>query len=195
MNYGHLHSHTISSVTADLLPQDLGKSAVLLCLEEQPWPRKNIKQKLFIANETTDSLEKKKSLTSILSTQSYSTGLRAIACLLPHGTFTVVQLVPSVILISWIGYLVWQCGFIWIWKRVPAAQWVTHLGKVLEKGSNEEHVRQFRSFSPTLNFPDYRKFFSAGSTPHPPDMCLSAWQDHLCSVVNMLQAVGCSVGF
>lgn len=58
MNYGHHHSRSISSVTANLLPQDLGKPAVLLCWEEQPWPRKNIKQKLFIANESADSLGK-----------------------------------------------------------------------------------------------------------------------------------------
>lgn len=43
-----------------------------------------------------------------------------------------------------------------------------HLGKVLGKGSGEEHIRLFRSFSPALNFPDYRKLFGAGQHPQPP---------------------------
>lgn len=68
MNYGHLHSCTASSVAANLLLQDLGKSAVFLCQKEHPWPSKNSKQKLFIANEIADSLEEISNMHFINST-------------------------------------------------------------------------------------------------------------------------------
>lgn len=191
MNYGHMHSCTSSSVAANLLPRDLGRPAIFLLGRAPFAQQKTSKKQLLIANETADSPEHISIIHFINSTHvkwilepsdvyypmAYSL---LFSCFLYWSWF------------FWIGY-VWWCDFVWIWKTFPPAQWAIHLEKMLWYGKKLKACQRLQWIFLTWNFPDFIKQFCAGQPPW--DILPSAWQDDPCSVMVLLQAVGCAMGF
>lgn len=76
----------------------------------------------------------------------------------------------------WIGYI-WWCGFfMWIWKTFPAAQWASHLGKMLWYGKKIKSMSETSVDFSHLEFPRFHQTVLcwAASLEYP-SQCLAGW--------------------